>query len=99
MATNSRITGVKDSHSEGLNSELWRHPAPETSQMWDFLQRANKEQGLHMKSYGDLHQWSIDHVADFWAAVWEYTGVVASAQYEEVHIQELWQIAHAYLLG
>lgn len=89
MATTSSLNGIKDPHSEDLNTELWRHPVPETSQMWDFLQRVNKEQGLHMKSYEELHQWSIEHVADFWASVWEYTGVVASVQYEEVPIQEL----------
>lgn len=37
-----------------------------------------------MKSYDELYQWSIEDVASFWAAVWDYVGIVASAPYDEV---------------
>ena len=82
MAANSSMNGTEG--SQEIGTELWRHPAPETTQMWDFLQKMNKEQGLEMKSYDDLYQWSIENIADFWAGVWDYVGIVASTPYKEV---------------
>lgn len=52
--------------------------------MWEFLQQLNEEHGLQLKSYEELHQWSIDNISDFWGAVWKYTGIVASTPYKEV---------------
>ena len=78
---------VNGTNGQGLGSELWRHPAPESTQMWEFLQQMNKEHELQMKSYEDLYQWSIDNVSDFWAAVWQYTGIVSSTPFEEVDSQ------------
>lgn len=74
------------SNSQGLDSaqELWRHPDPEQSQMWGFIQRVNEEHGLDMRSYKELHQWSIDHISDFWAAVWDYVFITSSEPYKEV---------------
>lgn len=75
-----------DNHSSGqdLGSELWRHPAPETTQMWKFLQTVNKGKSLELKNYNDLYDWSINQTADFWDAVWHFTGIKASAPYDEV---------------
>lgn len=75
---------TNNTNGQDLGSELWRHSAPESTQMWDFLQTVNKEKGLQLKSYDDLYDWSIDKVADFWAAVWQFTGIKASVSYEEV---------------
>jgi hypothetical protein len=67
-----------------LGSELWRHPAPERTQMWDFLQTVNKEQGLELRNYNHLYNWSIDKVPEFWAAVSRFVGIKASAPHVEV---------------
>lgn len=45
------------------------------SQLWQFMQRA------YPPSNGDylaLWQWSLDHPADFWRQVWQFTGVIGS---------------------
>lgn len=78
-----------DSDSNGINgqdlgSKLWEHPDPETTQMWKFLQTVNKEKGLELRNYNDLYDWSIDETAEFWDTVWQYTGIRASASYDEV---------------
>jgi len=52
--------------------------------MWKFLQTVNKDKGLQLRDYDDLYNWSIDQVSDFWAAVWKFTGIRASAPYDEV---------------
>lgn len=73
-------------NGQDLGSILWKHPSPETTQMWDFLQTINKEKNLQLKDYDDLYNWSIEEVSDFWAAVWKFTGVKSSTDYQEVTI-------------
>jgi len=67
-----------------IGTKLWEHPAPESTTMWDFLQTINRKHGLQLKTYKELHQWSIDNIAAFWGEVWHYTGIKASAPYQEV---------------
>jgi len=67
-----------------IGTKLWEHPAPESTTMWDFLQTINRKYGLQLKTYKELHQWSIDNIAAFWGEVWHYTGIKASAPYQEV---------------
>ncbi|TIA15068.1 acetoacetate-CoA ligase [Aureobasidium pullulans] len=79
--------GTNDSdgtNGQGLGAELWRHSSPESTQMWTFLQTVNKEKNIQLKNYDDLYNWSIDQTADFWEAVWQFTGIKASASYDEV---------------
>lgn len=73
-----------DTNGQGLGAELWRHSSPESTQMWTFLQTVNKEKNIQLKNYDDLYNWSIDQTADFWEAVWQFTGIKASASYDEV---------------
>lgn len=65
-------------------SELWRHPSPKTTQIWEFLERTNAEHSLQSSTYQELYQWSIDNVNDFWAAAWRYVGIRASKDFEKV---------------
>jgi len=65
-------------------TELWRHPNPEGTQMWKFLQHVNSKYGLNLKGYPDLYRWSVDNVADFWGEVWHFVGIKSSRLYDEV---------------
>jgi len=49
-----------------------------------FLALVNQKHELKIKSYPDLHRWSVDKVSDFWSAVWDYTGIVSSRRFEKV---------------
>ncbi|KAF0696572.1 Aste57867_12694 [Aphanomyces stellatus] len=49
-----------------------------------FTAFVNATHGLSLSSPHDLWQWSVDHVGDFWAAVWAYTGIRASVPYTTV---------------
>jgi acetoacetyl-CoA synthetase len=49
-----------------------------------FLALVNQKYGLRIKSYPDLHRWSVDKVSDFWSAVWDYTGIVSSRRFDVV---------------
>ncbi len=49
-----------------------------------FLAFVNGKYLLKIKSYPELHRWSVDRVSDFWSAIWDYTGVVCSRRFETV---------------
>ncbi len=49
-----------------------------------FIRFVNEEYGLKMDSYHNLYDWSIEKIPDFWAAVWEFVGVIASRRYDKV---------------
>ncbi|HVH16214.1 MAG TPA: acetoacetate--CoA ligase [Candidatus Angelobacter sp.] len=49
-----------------------------------FLSLVNQRYQLKIRSYPQLHRWSVDKVADFWSAVWDFTGIIASRRFEKV---------------
>ncbi|KAL2682703.1 hypothetical protein Neosp_007156 [[Neocosmospora] mangrovei] len=63
---------------------LWKHPNPESTPMWEFLQHVNKKHGLSLDGYPALYKWSIDEVALFWEEVWYFVGITASKPFDEV---------------
>ncbi len=56
----------------------------ESTNMYRFMQWINNRYDLNCAEYADLYQWSVDHIPDFWAAWWEYAGVIASEPYTQV---------------
>jgi acetoacetyl-CoA synthetase len=49
-----------------------------------FLALVNEKYQFKLKSYAELHGWSVDKVSDFWSTVWDYTGIVSSRRFEKV---------------
>ncbi|EAU39033.1 hypothetical protein ATEG_00387 [Aspergillus terreus NIH2624] len=64
--------------------ELWRHSAPQDTQIYDFMKKANEKYGLSLNNYNDLWQWSVSEPANFWEHVWNYTPVKTHSQYDQV---------------
>ncbi|ABW67053.1 acetoacetate--CoA ligase [Desulfosudis oleivorans] len=65
---------------------LWQ-PSPERvrgSNMYRFMEKVNQAHGTRFQGYDDLYRWSVDHIPDFWARVWDFTGIRSSAPYTEV---------------
>ncbi|MCK4871350.1 MAG: acetoacetate--CoA ligase [Phycisphaerales bacterium] len=52
--------------------------------MFTFMQRVNDRFAAHFTTYEQLHEWSIDHLADFWQAVWDDVGIIASKAHHQV---------------
>lgn len=72
--------------SNNIPELLWQ-PSPariERSRMHDFMTWLEREKGLAFEDYNALWQWSVDQVEDFWAALWEYFGVIHSQSYTDV---------------
>ncbi len=54
------------------------------SNLYGFLGCVNQRYGRHFGGYDALYKWSVEDLRDFWAAVWDFVGVKASKQFEEV---------------
>jgi acetoacetyl-CoA synthetase len=52
--------------------------------MYRFIQFINERHGKHFSDYPELYQWSVDNIADFWAAMWDFADIRASQPYTEV---------------
>lgn len=68
--------------------KLWEQSVPdrEATAMYKFMVLLNRKHGLQLKTYDDLHKWSIENIAAFWGEVWETTGIVASKPYDLVRV-------------
>ncbi|CAK7274640.1 hypothetical protein SEPCBS57363_006267 [Sporothrix epigloea] len=64
--------------------ELWRHPNPQRTAMYRFMETVNKKHGLELANYAELHRWSVNSLAEFWDAVWEFVGITSSKSYDTV---------------
>ncbi|TMI72886.1 acetoacetate--CoA ligase, partial [Candidatus Bathyarchaeota archaeon] len=49
-----------------------------------FIAFVNQKYRLKIKSYSELHRWSVDKASDFWSAIWDYTGIVYSRRFDTV---------------
>jgi len=57
---------------------LWS-PGPEraaAAQVFTFIGRVNAGYGAALKTYRDLHAWSVENRAEFWNEIWDYCDVV-----------------------
>ncbi len=69
-----------------MGKMLWM-PSEErvrNSNMYRFLLFVNDKRGETFKDYDGLYEWSVNHLADFWADVWEFVGIRASRGYDRV---------------
>ncbi len=67
-----------------MNNILWKPLSPEKTQMVQLINRINKIYGLKMKTYGELFNWSVNHISEFWAEVWNFADIEYSLPYSEV---------------
>ncbi len=49
-----------------------------------FIDLVNRKHGLKIQNYWQLHNWSIEKIPDFWAAMWEFGGILFSQGYDRV---------------
>ena len=58
---------------------LWQPKHSENTQMSKFLKYVNSKYNTNLKSYSDLHEWSISNIPDFWKTIWDFTKIVHSS--------------------
>src|SRR6202521_4861661 len=62
----------------GAERPLWA-PSPErvqATQLVAFRDAVNRHYGTRLGPYPELHAWSVANRAEFWDAVWDFTGIV-----------------------
>jgi acetoacetyl-CoA synthetase len=66
-----------------MTKHLWKPSAEriEQSNMMRFMQRVNEKYQIDLNDYPALYRWSIDHIAEFWAEMWDFAGIIASEPY------------------
>jgi len=71
---------------KGRKTPLWVPSVDKimNSNMGRFIEFVNKEYGKNMRTYDELHQWSVDFIPDFWAAMWNFAKVKASKRWDQV---------------
>ncbi|TAK36505.1 MAG: acetoacetate--CoA ligase [Chloroflexota bacterium] len=65
---------------------LWR-PSEECirqANMTRFMSLVNDKYDLHIGSYAELYDWSVQYIPDFWATMWDYADITASRPYDAV---------------
>jgi acetoacetyl-CoA synthetase len=65
---------------------LWS-PSPERiekSRLHDFMRWLAEHHAVRLTDYPALWQWSVDHIEDFWEAVWRYFDLHSTAPYTQV---------------
>ncbi len=56
----------------------------ENSQMQAFMDHVNNKYGLNFKNYHELHQWSIENIADFWGSFFYFSDIVYSNSFNTI---------------
>ncbi|MFP3912688.1 MAG: acetoacetate--CoA ligase [Desulfobacteraceae bacterium] len=65
---------------------LWQ-PSEERirqSNIYRFMNYVNERYNTDFTEYNPLYQWSVDHIPDFWAAMWDFARIKASEPYTRV---------------
>lgn len=72
--------------SASTEQPLWE-PSEELKQQSNitrYMQWLGEQRGQKFKSREELWKWSVEHVEDFWASIWQYFDVQASQPYTTV---------------
>ena len=74
------------------SSALWSHASPELTNIEAFRHFVNQRYGLTLKTYQDLHYWSVTDIEVFAEACWIFCGIKYTAPPERtvVGADKLW---------
>ena len=63
---------------------LWMPSHSERTEMAKLRGFINDKYGTDIKSYEQLHRWSIEKIPQFWEEVWEHCGIIHSKPYSTI---------------
>ncbi|KAF2804540.1 acetoacetyl-CoA synthetase-like protein [Mytilinidion resinicola] len=62
---------------------LWKHADPESTYMWDFMQKINANFDLDITTFRQLYDFSVSRRNDFWSAAFEYLLFIHEGSYQK----------------
>ena len=63
---------------------LWRPDPQKKTKMAELTGIINRNHTQKINEYEQLHNWSVNHIPEFWEEVWNYCDIVHSEPYTEV---------------
>jgi len=71
-----------------MKKPMWEPSADliKNANMTRFIDFVNKRYGLKVNSYNELHEWSVNYLSDFWAAMWDFGEIKASKPYDTIMV-------------
>jgi acetoacetyl-CoA synthetase len=69
-----------------MSKLLWKPDANQANKthMYRFMRQVNARYNKDFSDYFQLHKWSIENISDFWAMMWEFADIIASANYTQI---------------
>lgn len=69
-----------------MAKKLWEAPdeVKRDANITAFMRAVNDRYDIHLSTYQELYDWSIEHISDFWSLVWDYAGTIASKKFDRV---------------
>jgi acetoacetyl-CoA synthetase len=52
--------------------------------MFRFMCAINEKHQKDFSEYSELHRWSIDHISEFWEAMWDFADIIAAQKAHQV---------------
>ncbi|MHA2288125.1 MAG: acetoacetate--CoA ligase [Promethearchaeota archaeon] len=49
-----------------------------------FIEKINKDYIANLSGGRELYKWSVENIEDFWTAIWDFGGVIASKKYDKI---------------
>nr|XP_036579205.1 acetoacetyl- synthase [Colletotrichum truncatum]KAF6786691.1 acetoacetyl- synthase [Colletotrichum truncatum] len=66
--------------SDEIPRKLWEHPNPNDTEMYRFLESVNSTFSLQLKTFDDLHNWSISNRSKFYGHLFNYANLIYEGQ-------------------
>jgi acetoacetyl-CoA synthetase len=72
--------GIEQGDRATMDTPLWQ-PSPERvakANLTAFMAHLERDWGVKLSTYAELHDWSVREMEKFWASVWDFTGVTGT---------------------
>ena len=63
---------------------LWKPDSKKETKMVELTAIINHNHDQKIKNYEQLHNWSINHIPEFWEEIWNYCNIIHSESYTQV---------------
>ena len=67
-----------------MSTILWKPKNTEDTHLSKFIDQINSKYNLDLKTYNDLHSWSVKNISEFWDTTLQYTDIIYSGEYDTV---------------
>ncbi|KAF6824895.1 acetoacetyl- synthase [Colletotrichum plurivorum] len=62
--------------TDEMPRKLWEHPDPQGTEMYRFMQGVNSRFKLQLKTFDDLHNWSVTNRSSFYGHLFDYANLI-----------------------